>query len=174
MKSIYIPSESFNSKYEINIINQLLPKLYDSVLDDIDDKIEVWILGNKDKDFFNSKVAIPMREHRVLDPRNELPISEYREVLHIAVVNYKFSIAADVTREFLYGNTDNDLSEFITWVIRRLKNKFPKKKVRLDKNEIKEKYDKENNNIELLQKRKQTRDYYTELIKCNGNKYSAA
>jgi len=74
----------------------------------------------------------------------------------------------------LYGNTDYDVSEFITGVIRRLKNKFPKKKVRLVKNEIKEKYDKENNHIELLQKRKQTRYYYTELIKSNGNKYSAA
>ena len=56
MKSIYLPNDSFNSKYEINIINKLLSKLYDSVLDDIDDKIEVWIIGNKDKDFFNSKV----------------------------------------------------------------------------------------------------------------------
>ena len=74
----------------------------------------------------------------------------------------------------MYGNTDYDVSEFITGVIRRLKNKFPKKKVRLVKNEIKEKYDKENNHIELLQKRKQTRYYYTELIKSNGNKYSAA
>jgi len=51
MKSIYLPNDSFNSKYEINIINKLLSKLYDSVLDDIDDKIEVWIIGNKDKDF---------------------------------------------------------------------------------------------------------------------------
>ena len=39
-----------------------------------------------------------MREHRVLDPIDELSISEYREVQHIAVVNYKFSVAADVTR----------------------------------------------------------------------------
>ena len=37
-----------------------------------------------------------------------------------------------------------------------------------------EKYDKENNHIELLQKIKQTRYYYTGLIKSNGNKYSAA
>jgi len=174
MKSIYMPNDSFNSKYEINIINKLLSKLSRSMLDDIDDKIEVWKIGNKDKDFFNSRVEIPMREHRILDPIDELPISEYREVQHIAVVNYKFSVAADVTREFLYGNTDYDVSEFITGVIRRLKIKFPKKKVRLVKNEIKEKYDKESNHIELLQKRKQTRDYYTELIKCNGNKYSAA
>ena len=166
-----MPNDSFNSKDEINIINKLLSKLYGSVLDDIDDKIEVWIIGNKDKDFFNSRVEIPMREHRILDPIDELPISEYREVQHIAVVNYKFSIATNVTREFLYGNTDYDVSEFLTWVIIRLKNKFPKKKVRFIKNEVNEKYDKENNNIELLQKRKQTRDYYTELIKCNGNKY---
>lgn len=115
-----------------------------------------------------------MREHRILDPIDELPISEYREVQHIAVVNYKFSIATNVTREFLYGNTDYDVSDFITWVIRRLKNKFPKKKVRLVVNEVKEKYDKENNHIELLQKIKQTRYYYTGLIKSNGNKYSAA
>jgi len=174
MKSIYMPNDSFNSKYEINIINKLLSKLSRSMLDDIDDKIEVWIIGNKDKDFFNSRVEIPMREHRILDPIDELPISEYREVQHIAVVNYKFSVAADVTRESLYGNTDYDVSEFITGVIRRLKNKFPKKKVRLIKDEVKEKYDKESNNIEQLQKRKQTRDYYSDLIKCNENKYSAA
>jgi len=174
MKSIYMPNDSFNSKDEINIINKLLSKLSRSILDDIDDKIEVWIIGNKDKDFFNSRVEIPMREHRILDPIDELPISEYREVQHIAVVNYKFSIATNVTREFLYGNTDYDVSDFITWVIRRLKNKFPKKKVRLVVNEVKEKYDKENNHIELLQKIKQTRYYYTGLIKSNGNKYSAA
>jgi len=174
MKSIYMPNDSFNSKYEINIINKLLSKLYGSVLDDIDDKIEVWIIGNKDKDFFNNQVEIPIKEHIVLDPFDELPIAEYREVLHLAVVNYKFSIAANATREFLYGNTDYDLFDFITGVIRRLKNKFPKKKVRLVKNQVKEKYDKENNHIELLQKRKQTRYYYTGLIKCNGNKYSAA
>ncbi len=143
------------------------------MLDDIDDKIEVWIIGNKDKDFLNSQVEIPIKEQIVLDPFDELPIAEYRDVLHIAVVNYKFSIAANATREFLYGNTDYDVSEFITGVIRRLKSKFPKRKVRLVINEVKEKYDKENSNIELLQKRKQTRDYYTGLIKCNKNKSPA-
>ncbi len=66
-------NDSFNSKYEINIINKLLSKLYGSVLDDIDDKIEVWIIGNKDKDFFNNQVEIPIKEHIVLDPFDVKP-----------------------------------------------------------------------------------------------------
>ena len=36
-----MPNDSFNSKDEINIINKLLSKLSRSILDDIDDKIEV-------------------------------------------------------------------------------------------------------------------------------------
>jgi hypothetical protein len=141
------------------------------MLDDIDDKIEVWIIGNNDKYFFNSNVEIPMREHRVLDPIDELPISEYRELQHIAVVNYKFGKDTNLKREFLYGNTDYDVSEFITGVISRLRNKFPKKKVRLVDNKVIEKYYKEDSNIDLLTTRKQTRDYYPDFVQCNSTKY---
>ena len=58
MKSIYMPSESFQSNQEVNILNKFFASSYKSLLDDIDDKIEVWIIGNKDKDFFNKLNAL--------------------------------------------------------------------------------------------------------------------
>jgi len=138
MKSIYIPNESFHNENEVNIINKLLSKLSESALDDIDDKIELWLIGNKDKDFFSSQVDIPMREHRVIDPMDELPIPEYREVQHVAIVNYKLSVEANLIKEFFYGNTDYDVTDFVTSVVARLRNKFPKTKAGFIKNNLKE------------------------------------
>ncbi len=64
MKSIYIPSESFNTRDEVSIINKLLVSLSESMLDRIDDRVEVWIIGNKDTGFFNRLINVPISEER--------------------------------------------------------------------------------------------------------------
>jgi hypothetical protein len=129
MKSIYMPNDSFNSKYEINIINKLLSKLSRSMLDDIDDKIEVWIIGNKDQEFFEKQTEHAYDENRVLDPIDHLPIGRHRKLRHIAVINHKNDLNSDLRSEIIYANSDFDVSDFVQIVINLLLRQYPKKKI---------------------------------------------
>ncbi|HSG30190.1 MAG TPA: hypothetical protein VLB82_01450 [Thermodesulfobacteriota bacterium] len=99
MKTIYIPNESFADSNDVKVANKLLSHLADNLLDEIDDNIEVWIIGNKDKDFFNKQINIPMKKRRVLDPFDQLPISDFRQLHHVSIVISKID-RTDIVREY--------------------------------------------------------------------------
>ncbi len=52
MKSIFVPNESLEDKEEIKRINNYLYKNSEFLLEKIDDQTEIWIIGNKDEEFF--------------------------------------------------------------------------------------------------------------------------
>ena len=52
MKSIFVPNESFQNKNEIKSINNFLYKNAKVLLEEIDDQTEIWIIRNKDQEFF--------------------------------------------------------------------------------------------------------------------------
>ncbi len=144
MKTIYIPNESFVDSNDVKVANKLLSRLADNLLDEIDDNIEVWIIGNKDKDFFNKQINIPMKKQRVLDPFDQLPISDFRQLHHVSIVILKID-RTDIVKEYYYGNTDYNITDFITALIKRLGNQFPKNKVNIKNNRQEDKYIKEQN-----------------------------
>jgi len=126
MKSIFIPDESFQNKQEIH--NIFLMNEVDSLLDDIDEKIEVWIIGNNDTEFFDNQTKPLLKEEIILDPADGLPVSEHRGLQHIAVINYNGDDTEQITREYTFGNTDYAIYDFVVIVLSLLKTKFPKKK----------------------------------------------
>jgi len=52
MKSLFVPNESFQNKNEIKSINNYFNKNAKVLLEQIDDQTEIWIIGNKDQEFF--------------------------------------------------------------------------------------------------------------------------
>ena len=55
MKSIFVPNESFQNKNEIKSINNYFNKNAKVLLEQIDDQTEIWIIGNKDQEFFKKQ-----------------------------------------------------------------------------------------------------------------------
>jgi len=149
MKSIFIPNESFNFKSEIKCVNKLLINNSEAFLRQIDDSVEMWIIGDKDKDFFDVLTKKPLEEKRVLDPGDGIPVAEYKKIQHIAVIYCNGDDIEPITREYIFGNTDYDVYDFVLIVLNLLKTKFPKK----NPNELTDNIDKQymfrnsNNNI---------------------------
>jgi len=128
MKSIFVPNESFQNKNEISSINKLLSRNATVLLEEIDDQTEIWIIGNKDQEFFDKQTEQAFIENRVLDPIDKLPVSRYKKLKHIAVINHEIDIHSELYKETIYANSDHDVSDFVAIVINLLKHKYPKKK----------------------------------------------
>jgi len=126
MKSVFIPNESFESKYEVKSINNYLYKHANILLEDIDDQTEIWIIGNKDKDFFTNQTVQAFEEDRVLDPLDNLPVPRYRQIHHIAVINHKYGPNSQLNAEIIYANCDHEVAEFVAMVINILKSTYPR------------------------------------------------
>ncbi|NIP31931.1 MAG: hypothetical protein GTN99_10710 [Candidatus Dadabacteria bacterium] len=134
MKSIFVPNESFESRSEIKCINNYLYKNSELLLKEIDDRTEIWIIGNKDKDFFNKQTEQAFLENKVLDPIDGLPISKHRNIHHIAVINHKYDNNDNLNLETIYANSDFDVVDFINIVINLLRQKYPKNKMQSTEN----------------------------------------
>lgn len=129
MKSIFVPNESFQKKNEIKSINNYLYRNAKVLLEEIDDQTEIWIIGNKDQEFFEKQTEHAYDENRVLDPIDSLPIGRHRKLRHIAVINHKHDLDSDLRSEIIYANSDFDVSDFVQIVINLLRSKYPKKKI---------------------------------------------
>lgn len=126
MKSVFVPNESFDNKNEIKSINNYLYKNAKVLLDQIDDQTEIWIIGNRDKEFFNKQTEQAFIENRVLDPMDNFPINKHRKLRHIAVINHKYDSSAELNTEIIYANSDFDVTDFTNIVINLLKIQYPK------------------------------------------------
>lgn len=126
MKSIYIPNESFQSQNEVKIINRILCDNIETLYNYIDESIEIWILGDKDQEFLEKITETALSENRIFDPFDELPVSQHRRLLHVAVINHNKTDLKEITRETIYGNVDYNIYDFIRTLIFRLVSKFPK------------------------------------------------
>jgi len=126
MKSIYIPNESFQTKNEVNIINKILYDNMETLYNYVDESIEIWILGNKDQKFLDKLIQTALKQNRIYDPFDELPINQHRDLLHVAVINHNITCLKDITRETIYGNVDYNIHDFVRSLIFRLVSKFPK------------------------------------------------
>ncbi len=128
MKSIFVPNESFQNQSEIKSINRFLSRNTDVLLEEIDDQTEIWIIGNKDEDFFKKQTEQAFKENRVLDPVDKLPVPKYKKLQHIAVINHKLDPNSDKHTEIIFANSDHDISDFVHIVIDILKQRYPKNK----------------------------------------------
>jgi hypothetical protein len=135
MKSIFVPNESFENKDEIKSINNYLYKNDQVLLEEIDDQTEIWIIGNKDQEFFEKQTEQAYTENRVLDPMDNIPIGKHRTLQHIAVINHKFDSNSDLNSEIIYANSDFDIADFVHIVIDILKKQYPKNKANAANNE---------------------------------------
>ena len=129
MKSMFVPNESFQNENEIKSINNYLYKNAKVLLEEIDDQTEIWIIGNKDQEFFKKQTEQAYNENRVLDPIDNLPVGKHRKLQHIAVINHKHDVNSDLRSEIIYANSDFDLLDFVQIVINLLKQKYPKEKI---------------------------------------------
>jgi len=129
MKSIFVPNESFQNKNEIKSINNYLYKNAKVLLEEIDDQTEIWIIGNKDQEFFEKQTEQAYGESRVLDPTDNLPVGRHHRLQHIAVINHKNDPDSDLRSEIIYANSDFDISDFVQIVIKLLLRQYPKKKI---------------------------------------------
>ena len=129
MKSIFVPNESFQNKNEIKSINDYFNKNAKVLLEQIDDQTEIWVIGNKDQEFFKKQTEQAYNENRVLDPIDNLPIGKHRKLQHIAVINHKHDVNSDLRSEIIYANSDFDALDFVQIVINLLKQKYPKEKI---------------------------------------------
>jgi len=129
MKSIFVPNESFQNKNEIKRINNYFNKNAKVLSEQIDDQTEIWIIGNKDQEFFKKQTEQAYNENRVLDPIDNLPIGKHRKLQHIAVINHKHDVNSDLRSEIIYANSDFDVLDFVQIVINLLKQKYPKEKI---------------------------------------------
>lgn len=86
MSSRYVPSESFESQKEIDLIKKILSNIVDALYDHVDESIEIWLIDNKDKMFLQKLDQTALSPYRIYDPFDELPINQHRRLLHIAVI----------------------------------------------------------------------------------------
>lgn len=126
MKSIYVPNESFQNRDEVRIINKILYDNIETLYNYIDENIEIWIIGNKDQEFLQKLTQAALDQNQIYDPFDELPVSQYRRLLHVAVINQRRASIEELTRETIYGNIDYNIYDFVRSLFYRLMTKFPK------------------------------------------------
>lgn len=126
MRSIHYPVESFRNKNDIKNLNEILVKYSDTLFHAIDDKVEIWVFGNKDRQFINILTQLAIQQRRVIDPSNQLPILDDENLQFIALINHESLEDSTVYNESIYGTVNCNLNDFISLLIYRLTMKYPK------------------------------------------------
>lgn len=125
MKSIYMPDESFVYEDDLAIVNKAISLISFTVFEEIDDRLEIRILGNKDKDIFTKQTEQAYKENRVLDTLDSLPVPRYKQIQHIAVINHKYGSNSELNVDIIYANCDYEVPEFVEIVINILVDTYP-------------------------------------------------
>ncbi len=117
-----MPFESFESEKDKGEVREILSKC-SRLIEHIDDRVQITVIGRKDRDFWDEQIAIPLQNKRILDPKIERPIHPSQEITHLAVVTTK----TESEEGYLYGNTGAKLFDFTRAVILKTLARFPKK-----------------------------------------------
>lgn len=120
-----MPNDSFQ-KEDISIIKKIISDFGQSVLEDIDNNLEAWIIGDKDEVFFKKKIHSAIKHKSIIDPFDELPCNKTVKLRHIAVINNCSKSGKGI--EAVYGNSQRELYDFASCVFFRLANEFPSNK----------------------------------------------
>ncbi len=120
-----MPNVSFQEE-DISIINKIISDFGQSVLEDIDNNLEAWIIGDKDEVFFKKKFHSAIKHRSIIDPFDELPCNKTVKFRHIAVINKCSKNGKGI--EAVYGNSQRELYDLASCVFFRLANEFPSDK----------------------------------------------
>ena len=123
MKSFFISQNSIRND-EHHLIQKIFRSYSESVLKEIDENVEVWIVGNENTSFFND-IITKLKDNTITNPFDNVPISIGPELKHIAVVYYNRKQSDKVQDKIVYGNREGNLYDFASCVIFRVKELFP-------------------------------------------------
>ncbi len=131
MINLVMPPQSFDSKEEVSQLPNIIAKNA-HLMKQIHDDIEVMVIGRKMSDirFWESDLMPRLKEKDVLDPYDNKPINIHRKITHLAVVVIYIDKAKEHVYEFVYGNTSDNLFEFVRAVLVRTIDIYPRLKVR--------------------------------------------
>jgi len=125
MKSFFISQNSINND-EHHLIQKIFSSYSESVLKEIDENVEVWIIGNQNSSFFNDIIG-RLKNNTITNPFNNIPINISPELKHLAVIYYNRKQSEKVQDKIVYGNKEGNLYDFVSCVIYRVKEMFPQK-----------------------------------------------
>ena len=124
MQELLMPPNSFSSSDEMKQL-PVINNMYKRLLDRIDENVDIWIIGNGDKDFWDTNINTPHHLNKILNPVDLFPMNPKREIKHIGMITHKNN--EDIS--ILFGNNDDILSVFVLSVINRAIRMFPKVKI---------------------------------------------
>ena len=94
-------------------------------LKEIDENIEVWILGNENASLFKD-ILKRLSNNTISNPIDNSPLQINNELKHLAVVYYNRKESDDKVKDkIVYGNQDGSLYEFASCVIKKIRELFP-------------------------------------------------
>ena len=125
MKSFFISQNSINND-ELHLIQKIFSSYSESVLKEIDENVEVWIIGNQNSSFFNDIIG-RLKNNTITNPFKNIPINISPELKHLAVIYYNRKQSEKVQDKIVYGNKEGNLYDFASCVIYRVKEMFPQK-----------------------------------------------
>jgi len=122
MANLFMPLQSFESEEDKGQVKGIHSK-YSRLLEHIDDKVQITIIGRGNRSFWDEQITLPLQNKKILDPKIERPLHPSQEIIHLAVVTTKIKGEQD----YLYGNTGAKLFDFVRAVIFKTLIHFPKK-----------------------------------------------
>ena len=123
MIKLLMPPHSFETKEEVKQIPVIISKLSD-LMEQVDDDVEIWVIGNstRDREFWVRRVDSLFKKRLVLNPYDNRPVNPHRILTHLATVVVKLGDE----KEYIYGNTEDTLFEFVRAVILRAIQMYPR------------------------------------------------
>ncbi len=123
MKSFFISQNSIRND-EHHMIQQIFASYSESVLKEIDENVEVWIIGNENETFFKD-IINRLKDNTITNPFNNIPVKISPDLKHLAVVYYNRKQSDKVQDKLVYGNAEGSLFDFASRVIFKVKEMFP-------------------------------------------------